>query len=158
MAATPTQIVNVPRQTSAKPAWPWAIAVAGYFLPCLVGICVWVYLQDAGKPVMSLGWIVKAIPMFVMFSAFWVLPFVTVALAAAYVPLAQRKYRGLVYGAFLGTALFEIVLFGYAWLNVEIVVMGFLFLAVAIFAGTLAGACAGFLIGWYFQETKSSAS
>jgi hypothetical protein len=158
MVATPTQIVNAPRQRPAKLAWPWVIVVVGYFLPCLIGICVWVYLQDAGKPVMGFQWILRAIPMFVMFSLFWVLPFVAVALAASYLPLAQRKYRGLVYGAFLGTALFEILLFGYAWLNVEIVVMGFLFLAVAIFAGTLAGASVGFLIGWYFQKTKTSSS
>jgi len=158
MAATPVQTVNAPAQTSAKPTWPWAVVLAGYFLPCLIGICVWFYLKAIGKPVMPLNWIPGAIPMFVIFSSIWVLPFVAVALAAVRLPLAQRKYRGLVYGAFLGTALSEILVFGYAWKDVEIIAMGFLILPVGVFAGTLLGAVFGLLAGWSFQKTNPTVS
>jgi len=158
MASAPVHTVNTPAQSSAKPTWPWAVVAAGYFFPCLVGICVWFYLQALGKPVMPLKWILGAIPMFVVFSFLWVLPFVAVALVAVRLPLVQRKYRGLVYGAFLGTALFEILVFGYAWLDVEIIVMGFLILPVEVFAGTLGGALFGLLAGWFFQETNPTVS
>jgi hypothetical protein len=149
--------VNAPGQSSAKPAWPWVVVRLGYFLPCLIGIFVWFYLQVVGIPgfkPMPLGWILGVIPVLVIFSFLWVLPFVAVALAADRLPLAQTKYRGLVYGAFLGTALFEVLFFSDFWTNVEAIFMGFLVLPVVTFAGTLLGALFGLLVGRYFQPKK----
>jgi len=83
---------------------------------------------------------------------------VVVALAAVRIPLAHKKYAGLVYGAFAGTVLFEILVFGYAWLDVEIIVMGILILPVAVFAGTLAGAILGLFLGWCFEKTNATVS
>lgn len=158
MAATFLQTSNATPQRSAKPRWPWALVASGYFLPCLVGICVWFYLRSAGKPVMPLNWILRAIPMFVISSFVWVLPFVAVAVAATRIPLAQRKYSGLIYGAFAGTALTEILVFGYAWLDVEVIVMGVVILPVAVFAGTLAGALLGLFLGWCFEKINPKVS
>lgn len=158
MATITGKAVNPTAHTSAKPTWPWAVVLSGYFLPCLVGICVWFYLRAMGKPVMPLSWIWGAIPMLIISSFVWVLPFVVVALAAVRIPLAHKKYAGLVYGAFAGTVLFEILVFAYAWLDVEIVVMGVLILPVAVFAGTLAGAIFGLFLGLYFEKTSPTAS
>jgi len=149
--------VNTPAQSSAKPTWPWIVVCLGYFLPCLIGICVWFYLQVVGIPgvkPMPLRWILGVIPILVIFSFLWVLPFVAVAVVAGRLPLAQTKYRGLVYGAFLGTALFEVPLFGDAWTDVEAIFLGFIVFPVVSLAGTLLGALFGFLIGWYFQPKK----
>lgn len=149
--------VNAPGQSSAKPTWPWVVVGLGYFLPCLIGICVWFYLQVVGIPgfkPMPLGWIPDLIPILVIFSFFWVLPFVAVALVAGSLPLAQTKYRGLVYGAFLGTALFEVLFFSGCWMNAEAIFLGFLLLTVVTFAGTLLGALFGLLVGWLFPTPK----
>ena len=37
--------------------WPRRIALSGYFLPVLIGICVHEYLQVVGKPMMGWDWI-----------------------------------------------------------------------------------------------------
>jgi len=149
--------VNTVDQCTPKPTWPWAVVVLGYFLPCLIGICVWVYLQVVGSPTfepMPLHWILGVIPNLLKFSFLWVLPFVAVAVVAGRLPLVQTKYRGLVYGAFLGTSLFEVFFFGEAWMDVEAIFLGFFVFPVVDFAGTLLGALFGFLIGWYLQTKK----
>lgn len=137
------------------PHWIRSVVIAGYFLPSLIGLVVWLYLQAAGKSVMPFGWIIRMIPAFCIFSAIWVLPFLAIFLVARFLSLTNRKSAGLVYGAFLGTALSEIVVFGIAWTDVEIIVMGLLLLPAAVFAGTLAGGAIGFLYAWLAQKISS---
>ena len=133
--------------TANRPVWIWFVVVIGYFLPGLIGISTWLYLRSVGKPVMSIDWIVSAIPVLCFFSVIWVLPFLLVALTAAHADLHQKKIKGMIYGAFLGTGLSEVVVFGAAWNDSEAVVMGVLFLPVAVFVGTIASGGIGYLCG-----------
>jgi hypothetical protein len=128
-----------------------SVVIAGYFLPGLIGIAVWLHLRSVGKPVMPSDWILRAIPTLCIFSAIWVFPFVAVFMTARYLNFEQKKSVGLIYGAFLGTVVSEVVVFGIAWTNVEIVFMGVLFLLVMVFVGTLVGGAIGLLCGWLLQ-------
>jgi hypothetical protein len=158
MATTPIQHVNVPSHYNQKPIWPWVIVVAGYFLPGVIGVCVRQYLQSIGRPVMPWSWVAQEVGLFVIFSFIWVLPFVFVALIAALFPLAESKYHGLVYGALMGTALFEVLVFIDAWWNVEAIILGFLVIPFLVFGGTLLGGGLGFLTGWLIGRARHKRS
>ena len=135
-----------------RPAWMWYVVIAGYFLPSLIGIVVWLQLRSAGKPVMSTEWIVGIVPVLCIVSLIWDLPFLLVLLVAGYVDLHQKKIKGMMFGAFIGTVLAEIVVFGDAWQNVEVVAMGFLLLPIAVFVGTIVSGAVGFVIGWLLEH------
>ena len=154
MVTAPIPHVESPIDASRKPGWPWFVVAAGYFLPGVIGVCVREYLQSIGKPVMPWSWVAQEIGLIAIFSLIWVLPFVFVALIAGRLSLAEIKYRGLVYGAFLGTALFEIRVFIDAWWNVEAVYLGFLVIPVLVFGGTLLGGGLGFLAGWLIGRLR----
>jgi hypothetical protein len=139
---------NPAGKKAARPRWMLFMVIVGYFVPCLIGIAVWLHLRLVGKPVMPFDWVLSAIPILCIFSAIWVLPFLAVFIAARYLNFEQKKSAGLIYGAFLGTLVSEIVVFGIAWANVEIVFMGVLFLPVLVFVGTLVGGAIGLLCGW----------
>ena len=143
------------REPEKRPAWIWYTVIAGYFLPCLIGIVVWLLLQWAGKPVMSIGWIVSVVPILCIFSAIWVLPFLFVALVAGHVDLRNRRMRGMIYGALVGTVLAEVVLFGDAWTNAEAIFIAFLALPVAVFAGTMVFGGIGFLCGGLLKDRSA---
>jgi hypothetical protein len=149
---------HAPAQSIAKPTWAWYIVALGYFLPGVTGLCVWFYLKSIGAPVMSSEWIVNTIPVLAIISIYWVLPFVAVALVAARLPLAQTKYRGLIYGAFLGTALGEIVIFGDAWTNVEAIALAFLVLPIPVCVVAGFGALIGLGVGWLLEKLSHTAS
>ena len=134
-----------------RPAWMWIIVLVGYFLPCVIGIVVWFYLRSLGKPVMPIDWIVAVIPTLCFFSAIWVLPFLAVLLMAGYTDLHKKRNKGMIYCAFLGTLFSEVVVFGSAWKNVEVVVMGFLFLPAVVFIGTIALGTIGYLTGKFLE-------
>ena len=138
-----------------RPGWMWFVVLVGYFLPCVIGIVVWFYLRSVGKPVMPIDWIVAVIPTLCFFSAIWVLPFLAVLLIAGYTDLHKKRNKSMIYGAFLGTILSEVAVFGSAWKNVEVVVMGFLFLPAAVFIGTIAFGTVGYLTGRFFEGTPA---
>ncbi|MGB9465089.1 MAG: hypothetical protein WBR10_08245 [Candidatus Acidiferrum sp.] len=148
MATAPISHVHSPVHASRKHGWTWIVVAVGYFLPAIVGVCVRQYLASIGKPVMSWGWVAQEFTLLAVFSLIWVLPFVLVALLAGWLSLAEIKYRGFVYGAFVGTAVSEIIIFIQAWWNVEAIFLGFLEIPVLVLGGTVLGGALGFLVGY----------
>lgn len=159
MAATPIQHASAPSHSSQERRWPWVIVAIGYFLPGVVGICVRQYLQSIGAPAMPWSQVGREFPVLAIASVFWALPFFLVARLARRLPLADSKNRGLLYGAFLGTALCEVFIFIGFWSSrfwLEAVYFGFAFLLIPIpvFLGTLLGGTLGFLIGWLVGRAR----
>lgn len=147
--------------SSEKLKWPWIVAIAGYFLPGLIGICVWLYLRLVGIPGIEpkqFGSIVRGIPFYAVVFLLWDIPFLIVATVAERLPLARSKHRGLIVGAFLGTALAEVALFIDIWKNAEAVALFSSFLLPIllgfILGGTLVGGLVGLLIGWWFERKQ----
>jgi hypothetical protein len=64
------------------------------------------------------------------------------------------QFQGLIYGAFLGTAVSDIIVFIEAWWNVEAVVLGFLVIPFLVFGGTLLGSALGFCAGWVIVRLR----
>lgn len=104
---------------------------------------------------MSIDWIVGVIPILCFFSVIWVLPFLAVLLIAGFIDLHEKRNKGMIYCAFLGTTVSEIVVFGVAWKDVEVVVMGFLFLPAAVFIGTIACGTLGYLTGRLLEGRRT---
>ncbi|MGC2832466.1 MAG: hypothetical protein WB627_10835 [Candidatus Acidiferrum sp.] len=154
MATPSTRHVDSPMHGEVKPRWPWIIVAIGFFLPGIIGVCVRQYLVSIGKPVMPWSWVAQAFPSLVIFSLIWVLPYVLVALIAGRLMRRKVRYLGLTCGAFLGTAVAEILVFVDAWRNVEAVVLGFLVIPILVFGGTLLGGVLGFLTGWILERLR----
>jgi hypothetical protein len=135
-----------------RPVWPWVVATLGYFLPGLVGLGIWRYLKLTDttgiKPLPSAD-VVGAVPVVAVVSLVWALPFVAVAVLARVVALEEGwRYRALVTGAFLGTAVGAIVVFSGAWKTAAEAIMFFFMWPGPVFGFTLLGGFAGFAIGW----------
>jgi hypothetical protein len=158
MPSSLAHLGNAPAQFIAKPRWPWYIVALGYFLPCVIGLGVWFHLKSIGRPVMSSEWIIGSIPYFAILSCYWVFPFVIVALLAVRVPLSETKYRALVFGAFLGAALGEIIIFGDAWTNVEAIALAYLDLPIPVCVATGLGALIGLAIGRLVEKLGHTTS
>ena len=146
-----------------RKGWPRRIALSGYFLPVLIGICVRQYLQSIGKPVMPWGWILswfyrpgQVIVLFLTL-AYWDVPFLIVGALAGKWQMDNKKHRILVFSAFVGTLLFTLRVYGYLWKNTEAVVMGAPLIPMFVLPGTLLGLGIGWLLGLFVQETGTVA-
>ena len=128
--------------------WPLRIVLFGYFVPAVVGICVRTYLHHIGKPVVEWSWIFdpSRLVQFLVFFAYWDVPFLLVAALAHRKPWSDRANRPVVLGAFLGTLLASILLFADLWRNIEAVMIGALLIPFFILPGTLVGLALGWLI------------
>jgi len=76
---------------------------------CLRCGCIYVWW---GSLCCLFDWVLGVIPTLCIFSAIWVFPFVAVFMTARYLNFEQKKSVGLICGAFLGTVVSEIVVFG----------------------------------------------
>jgi len=144
---------------SFRKGWPRRIALSGYFLPVLIGICVRQYLQSIGKPVMPWDWILRwfyhpgqLIFLFFML-AYWDVPFLMVAALAGKWQMDSKKHRIHVYSAFFGTLLFTLLVYGYLWRNTEAVVMIAPIIPLYVLPGTILGLGIGWFLGLFVQET-----
>jgi hypothetical protein len=149
-----TQHIHSPEHSSGNAGWPWIVVAVGYFLPGVIGVCVRQYLVSIGKPVMPWSWVAQELPVLAIFSMIWVVPFVMVALLNGRLKSRGMQFQGLIYGAFLGTAVSEIIVFIEAWWNVEAVVLGFLVIPFLVFGGTLLGSALGFCAGWVIVRLR----
>ena len=91
MATAPIHQIDSPIHAQSKPAWPWIVVATGYFLPGIIGVCVRQYLASIGKPVMPWSWVAREFGVLAIFSLYWVLPFLLVALVAARLSLTEIK-------------------------------------------------------------------
>lgn len=128
--------------------WPLRIALFGYFVPPVIGVCVRSYLVHIGKPVVEWSWIFGS-PRLIVFLAllvYWDVPFLLVAALAHRRPLTNPANRPLVVGAFLGTLAASVFLFADLWRNIEAVMIGALVIPFFILPGTLVGLALGWLV------------
>ena len=141
-----------------RKGWPRRIALSGFFLPVIVGICVRQYLHSVGKPVMSWDWILPwfyrpgRLLLLLIVLAYWDVPFLAVAALADKRPLDKIRNRSLVYGAFSGTLLFTILVFGDLWRDTEAVVMISPMIPLFILPGTLLGLAVGWAVGRFQHD------
>jgi hypothetical protein len=146
-----------------RKGWPRRIALSGYFLPVLVGICVRQYLQSIGKPVMAWRWILSwfynpgQLIVLVLLLAYWDVPFLIVAAIAGKWQMDDKRHRILVYSAFFGTILFTLVVFGNLWKNTEAVVMMAPVIPLYVLPGTLLGIGIGWILRLFTHETNTKA-
>ncbi|MGH9681682.1 MAG: hypothetical protein ACRD4Y_17180 [Candidatus Acidiferrales bacterium] len=129
--------------------WSLGIALIGYFLPAVVGVFVRAYLQRIGKPVIEWSWMFEPVRLvqFLVFFAYWDVPFLLVAALACRKPLSDHANRPLVLGAFLGTLASSTLVFADLWRNMEAILMGAVLIPFFILPGTLAGLALGWLLG-----------
>jgi hypothetical protein len=132
--------------------WPRRIALFGYFVPAVVGVCVRTYLQHIGKPVMEWSWVFDRSVQFLVLLAYWDIPFLLVAKLARRKPLSNRANLLMVLGAFLGTLVASVYLFADMWKNVEAILLGALLIPFLILPGTVVGFVLGWLAGTCFPH------
>ena len=146
----------VTTRTFLSEGWPRRIVLLGYFLPILVGVLVREYLVMVGKPVMPWGWFFNPGRVFqmVFLLAYWDVPFLIVAALVARNSAGDNKNTHLAWGAFLGTLLFSLAVFGFLWMSVEAIYMLAPVIPFFVLVGTIMGGGIGWSAGRIRQGPK----
>jgi hypothetical protein len=143
-----------------KRGWPRRIAVLGYFLPLVIGLCVREFIVMTGGQGASwewiLGWFLSPRSLLFVLAVFyyWDLPFLIVATMAAKLDIGAPRIRALVFGAFFGSLVFTILVFGDLWTDVEHLFFFIDLVPFAVLQGTVLGLGIGWLIGRFMTTPE----